>query len=179
MKKQTKRVYILLTRLHDRGSRAAGFFARCYYTHCSLGLEEDMNIYYSFMVNGFIEEDISRFLRSKHPLFPCQLYEIEVQQDVYDKIKSIITEFQANRKLYKYTKLGVLSGLFMIPRQKRHEYFCSHFVAHVLEKGQALKLKKNSALYFPRDFKKISELSLRFQGNLEEYANHFSIATEN
>ncbi len=176
MKNKTKKVYILLTRLHDFGSRVAGFFATCYYTHASIGLEEDMNTFYSFMVNGFIEEDVSRFLRSKYKPFPCQLYEISVTPEVYDKIKNIIKDFKKNKELYSYTKKGVVSGLFRIPRQKKHEYFCSHFVAHVLEKGQALKLKKNSALYFPRDFKRISELKLSFQGNLKGYAKRFSLA---
>ncbi|MBQ8783001.1 MAG: hypothetical protein IJZ57_04435 [Clostridia bacterium] len=173
MKHKTRKVYILLTRLHDFGSRAAGFFASCYYTHSSIGLEEDMNIFYSFMVNGFVEEDVSRFLRSKFKPFPCQLYEIEVSEEVYDKIKAIINEFKVNKKLYRYTKLGVLSGLFWIPRQRKYEFFCSHFVAHVLKKSNAVKLKKNTALYFPRDFKKHSGLSLSFQGNLRGFANKF------
>lgn len=173
MEQQTRKVYILLTRLHDFGSRVAGFFATCYYTHSSIGLEEDMNTFYSFMVNGFVEEDVSRFLRGKFPPFPCQLYEIEVSQEVYDKIKNIINDFKANKKKYRYTKKGVVSGLLFIPRQKKYEFFCSHFVAHVLKKSNAVKIKKNTALYFPRDFKKMSGLNLRFQGNLRGFANRF------
>ncbi len=175
MDNKKRKVYVLLTRLHDRGSRAAGFFASCYYTHSSIGLDEDMNTFYSFMVNGFIEEDVSRFLRSKFKPFPCQVYEVEVSEETYNKIKSIINQFKINQNIYEYTKLGVVSGLFRIPRQKKYEYFCSHFVAHVLEKAKVLKLKKNSALYFPRDFKRIPELTLAFQGNLKGFAKKYSI----
>lgn len=178
MEKKTKKVYILLTRLHDRGSRAAGFFASCYYTHSSIGLEEDMNTFYSFMVNGFIEEDVSRFLRSKYKPFPCKVYEIEVSEEVYNKIKGIINQFKINRNIYEYTKIGVVSGLFRIPRKRKYEYFCSHFVAHVLEKGKAIKLKKSSALYFPRDFTKMPELSLAFHGNLKGFAKKYKIIKE-
>ncbi len=106
--------------MHDFGSRVAGFFATCYYTHSSIGLEEDMNKFYSFMVSGFVEEDVSRFLRSRFKPFPCQLYEIEVSQEVYDDIKRIINDFKLNRKLYRYTKLGFISGLFAIPRQRKY-----------------------------------------------------------
>lgn len=173
MEQKTRKVYILLTRLHDFGSRVAGFFATCYYTHSSIGLEEDMNTFYSFMVNGFVEEDVSRFLCGKFPPFPCQLYEIEVSQEVYNEIKRIINEFKREKKKYRYTKKGVISGLFFIPRQKKNEFFCSHFVAHVLKKSSAVTIKKNTALYFPRDFKKMSGLNLRFQGNLKGFANKF------
>ena len=113
------------------------------------------------------------FCAVNSPPFPCQHYEIEVTQEVYDKIKRIITEFKAEKKKYRYTKKGVISGLFLIPRQKKYEFFCSHFVAHVLKKSNAVKLKKNTALYFPRDFKKMTGLSLKFQGNLRGFANRF------
>ncbi len=173
MEKETKKVYILLTRLHDFGSRVAGFFATCYYTHSSIGLEEDMNTFYSFMVNGFVEEDVTRFLRSKHPPFPCQLYEVEVPVEVYGRIKNIISQFKTDKHRYRYTKLGVVSGLLFIPRQRKYEFFCSHFVAHVLKQSNAVTLKKSTALYFPRDFKRMKGLKLAFQGNLRGFANKF------
>lgn len=178
MEQKTRKVYILLTRLHDFGSRVAGFFATCYYTHCSIGLEEDMNIFYSFMVNGFVEEDVSRFLRGKFSPFPCQLYEVEVAQEVYDEVKRIINEFKTNKRRYRYTKKGVVSGLLFIPRQRKDEFFCSHFVAHVLKQSKAVTLKKNTALYFPRDFKKMSGINLKFQGNLKGFANIYLNKTE-
>lgn len=173
MENKTRKVYILLTRLHDFGSRVAGFFATCYYTHSSIGLEEDMNTFYSFMVNGFVEEDVSRFLRAKYSPFPCQLYEVEVTQEVYDEVKRIITEFKANKPIYKYTKKGFISSLFFIPRQRKNEFFCSQFVVHVLKQANAVSVKKNTSLYLPRDFKKMSGLKLEFKGNLRGFANRF------
>ena len=101
------------------------------------------------------------------------MYEVEVTEEVYDRIKAIINEFKINKKLYSYTKLGVLSGLFWIPRQRKYEFFCSHFVAHVLKESKAVELKKNTALYFPRDFKKHTGMSLSFKGNLQGFANRF------
>lgn len=39
---KTKKIYILLTRFPDNGSKAIEALTGCYYPHTSIGLEEDL-----------------------------------------------------------------------------------------------------------------------------------------
>ncbi len=48
-----RKIYILLTRLSDNASKAIGILTNSYYTHASIGLEEDLNTFYSFVTKGF------------------------------------------------------------------------------------------------------------------------------
>lgn len=176
MKKTRERIiYILLTRFPDNGSKFVGFLANSYYTHVSIGLEEDLNTFYSFVKKGFLVEKVDRYLKPDREPFPCRLYELKVSDKVYESIKKIIHEFVDHKSDYSYTQLGVALGLAHIPLVRKNQYFCSYFVAEVLKRSEAMKLKKNSALYFPRDFLKMPETSLIFQGNLKGYTREFAI----
>ena len=175
-KEQKKRkLYILLTRFPDNGSKAIQALTGFYYTHASIGLEEDMNTFYSFVVKGFIVEEISRYLRPDRAPFPCQLYELEVSEKVYNSVKKILSSYIERKKHLRYTKLGLVFCLLRIPYKKDHHYFCSQFVADVLKQAKANRLKKNSALYLPKDFKNLPGIRLHFQGNLQSMLNYFEM----
>lgn len=64
----SKKVFVLLTQFPDLGSKALRFFPGAYYSHASIGLEEDRNIFCSFVYKGFIVEVITRYLRSDSPV---------------------------------------------------------------------------------------------------------------
>lgn len=176
--KSLRKVYVLLTRFSDNRSKAIGFFSGFYYTHAAIGLEEDLDTFYSFVNKGFIVEKISKYIKSNREPFPCQLYELKVTETVYNSIKKILNDFVLNKGLYRYAKLGLIFGLFHIPIKQKYRYFCSQFVAEVLQKSNAVELKKNSAICFPRDLQKLSELRLNFQGNLKSMLGHSFFGSE-
>ena len=41
--------------------------------------------------------------------------------------------------------------------------------------SDAVKLKKNSALYLPKDFKKMKDLRLHYEGNLKTMVDDFKL----
>lgn len=169
-----RKIYILLTRFPDAGSKAIHALTGFRYTHASIGLEEDMNTFYSFVLKGFIEEKIDRYVRPDREPYPCQLYEMEVSERVYDRVKSIVTAFVLHKGMLHYNRLGVVLGLFHIPYKKKFNYFCSQFVAEVLKHSKAAILKKDSALYMPGDLRKLPGLRLNFQGNMKGLLRRFS-----
>ena len=60
-------------------------------------------------------------------------------------------------------------SLIHIPTRWKGRYFCSQFVAEVLHKCQAAKLKKSSTLYLPKDLNKLREATcLLMAGESEE-----------
>lgn len=171
-----RKVYILLTKFTDIGSKAIGLLTRCYYTHASIGFEEDMNTFYSFIYTGFKVEQVTEYNRSDRDPIPCQLYEVMVSKKKYDSMKKIVIDFMEKKQAYKYSRIGVVMGLFHIPFKYRYHYFCSQFVADVLSKGKAVKLKEDPSLYLPGDLRSLNGLSLIFQGNSQSYVNRYVVS---
>lgn len=170
------KLYILLTKFPDVGAKAISTITGFKYTHTSIGLEEDLNTFYSFVCKGFIVEKITRYIKPDREPFPCQLYELEVSENVYNSIKDLLYTFVENKSSLRYTRLGIAMCLLHIPYKRRYCYFCSQFVADVLEHGKAVPLKKDSALYLPGDFRKLPGMRLHFQGNLLSMINHFGLS---
>lgn len=171
----SKKVLVLLTRFPDNGSKVIEAMTGFFYTHASIGLNEDMNTFYSFVCKGFIVEKITRYIKPDRAPFPCQLYEMEVSEKVYEKVKKMLHSFAELKNSLHYSKLGVVLGLLHIPYKRKDYYFCSQFVAEVLEHGKAAKLRKNSTLYMPGDFRNLWGMRLIFEGNLQSMITHFKI----
>lgn len=171
-----RKIYLLLTRFHDNGSKAIGMMTGYYYTHASIGLEEDINTFYSFVTKGFIIEKINRYVKPDRAPFPCQLYEFEVTDNVYFRIKEIIEYFVQYKSLVNYTKLGVVLSLLHIPYKRNHfSFFCTQFVAEVLNLSGAAHINRKTTRYFSKDLREIPGMKLYFQGNLSSMMQHFGI----
>ena len=163
---EKKKIYILLTRLPNTAAPIIEAMTGSYYTHTSIGLEEDMNTFYSFGFKGFVAEKITQRVRPDKTPFPCQLYELEVPSGVYASIKDIIARFQARSEELHYSHFGVVMCLLRIPFRRKNHYFCSQFVAEVLKKSEATRLRKYTSLYVAQDFKRLPGMKLAFHGNL-------------
>lgn len=161
-----RKIYLLLIRFPDTGSKLIHALTGFGYTHASVGLDEDLNTFYSFVVKGFIVEKIDRYVKPNRTPFPCRLYELEVSQRVYDRVKAIVRTFEIHQNELEYSRMGVLMGLCHIPYKKRFKYFCSQFVAEVLQLSCAVTLQRDSNLYFPDDLRRLPGMKLDYQGNL-------------
>ena len=171
-----RKLYILLTRFPGKTAIAIRAMTGCYYTHASIGLEEDMNTFYSVVGKGLIVEKITRYVRPDRSPFPCQLYELEVTKKVYQTVKKLLEVCVENKTCYQYSKLGVVLCLLRIPFKRKYRYFCSQFVAEILMIAQAAQLQKDCTLYYPGDFRKMPGMRLHFQGDLKGFMNQFAIA---
>ncbi len=166
-----RKIYILLLRFHDKGTKVIHAFTGSYYPHASIGLGEDLNTFYSFVSKGFIVEKITRYVKPDRRPFPCQLYELSVTNKTYKKIKCAIERFVKLKSCLRYTKLGLILSMLHIPYKKnRFSFFCSHFVAELLERCGAVKLKMKSNKYFSNDLKRLSGMKLVYQGDLKSMA---------
>jgi inositol transport system substrate-binding protein len=168
-----RKLFILLTSFPNTVSRAIRFWTGFSYSHASIGLEEDLNTFYSFAFKGFMIEKITRFVRPGRTPYPCMLYELEVSEAVYQDAQNILSEIISRRKHLRYTKRGAILSLLQIHHRREGHYFCSHFVAEVLQKSRAARLKKASNLYLPQDFEHLHGVRKIFQGNLRDMIRHF------
>ena len=170
-----RKLFILLTRFPNNSSVFLEFVTGFHYTHASIGLEEDRNIFYSFVLKGFIVEEVTRYIRPEWESFPCRLYELEVPEKTYQRVKAILLRFSKRKVPPQYAWGSLVACLFRIPYKQNDRYFCSQFVAEVLKKGRAARLKKDSALYLPGDFDTIPGIKLKFQGELKSMAKRLHL----
>ena len=64
----------------------------------------------------------------------------------------------AQRQRYHYNLLGALSCVFNLPLDRRDHYFCSQFVAGLLEECGAVTLDKSPDLTRPADLCRVGGL---------------------
>jgi len=159
-----RKIYVLMTQYPGRDAKFLRWYTGFPYTHTSVGLEEDMDTFYTFISKGYLVERITRYEKPGRPSFPCALYEIAVTEEVYERVKIMVHDYKARKKMLKYSTLGLVMCFLRIPFERKNHYFCSQFVAEVLHKCKVLKLKKRSTLYLPRDISKHKELKLIFTG---------------
>ena len=177
---ERNKITILLIQYPDPMATFMTRWTRFRYTHATIGLGEDLNTFYSFVHKGFIVEKVTRYLKPDRDPFPCALYEITVPPSIYRRIKKMLLAYAARKQQLRYTQLGLVLALMLrIPYKRRDHYFCSQFVAEVLQRGRAAHLPRKSMLYFPKDFHKLKETNLVFTGNLQTMAEHYQLLGSN
>lgn len=140
-------ITILLTNYPDRVSRLIQFFTRNEYSHASIGLSGNPEEFYSFNKKGLAVETLEKHRR--RGARKSMSYQIQIPEEVYSKIEQSVNHFLAHRSSYRYTWFGVICCLLHLPRKKKNHYFCSQFVAELLQESGAASLHCNPAVCTP------------------------------
>lgn len=164
-------IYILLTRSGTWFSHLIHFATRDRYTHASIGLDGPGGPFYSFarkyrylaLPAGLVEEQVTLSRRA----VPCCLYELTVSEETYLRLRRRLNSMYAQREEYHYSVLGAFACYFNLSLQRRHHFFCSQFVAGLLEECGAVELPKPPTLLRPADFCQCKGLRPVHQGLLE------------
>ncbi len=172
-------VYILLSRTSTVPSKIIRAYTKEPFAHTSLAL--DMNLYemYSFArkrVNnpidcGFIYEDINTGIFGRDRDTTCRVFAVPVTEEQYDKVVEELNVFKANMPKYSYNYRGIVGVMINKPVVRKYKYFCSEFVARVLERAGIKLFDKNPSLASPSDFKMALADRVIYDGLLTEYRN--------
>ena len=149
-------VYILLTRSGTCFSRLIHLATGDGYTHASIGLDGPEGPFYSFgrkhprlaLPAGLVEEAPAA---GRDREMPLRLYELQVSQQVYRRLRRRLAAMYGQRERYHYNLLGALGCFVNLPLRRRHHFFCSQFVAGLLEECGAVTLDKSPDLTRPAD----------------------------
>ena len=98
---------------------------------------------------------------------PCCLYALKVEEEVYLRLRQKLRSMYAQREVYHYSVLGAFACYFNLSLPRRHHYFCSQFVAGLLEDCGAVELPKPPTLLRPADLCGVKGLLPVHQGLLE------------
>jgi len=132
-----KTITILLTRYPDLLSGLISVISRSEYSHISISLDENPQIFYSFNFKGFVIEKAGKNSFHKHWL--SRLYiRVQVKEEIYRNLYKELMTFASMQKTYKYSFAGVVLCILHIPHKFHNRYFCSQFVAELLVKTGVL-----------------------------------------
>ena len=115
-----------------------------------------------------MHERLDRGYFGGHPHIRCALYALEVPHDAFCAARLRVTQMLAVRRRDHYSVRGLFLCRMGIREERPHYYFCSQFVAHVLEESGALSLPKPPSLMRPQDFASLPGLLPCFYGELCE-----------
>ncbi len=139
-------VTIFMTKYEDILSRFLYYISGRGYTHVAICFDSELQEYYTFNYKGFRREHpFSR--RREYGKSIC--YKLQVPKEQYERLKWLIREMEQEDVEWKYSLLGVVLCILRIKHKFDNSYFCSQFVAELLEKSEIILWKKHSSLYLP------------------------------
>lgn len=172
-----KSIYIILTQSGTGISKLLKFFSQKEYNHSSIALDKSLNEFYSFgrkkvnnfLNGGFVIEHKDKGVFEKWPSTPCIVIEKEVTDEQYTTIETIIKNgFIENKESYKYDFLAVPFVNTNFDVKRADKYFCSSFVASILNSVDIKTIKTPNHME-PIDFLKLENSRVIYNGILQEY----------
>ncbi|SOC18060.1 hypothetical protein SAMN05880501_11028 [Ureibacillus xyleni] len=168
---ERKKIYLLFTDTGSMLTKMIKLYTKKPYNHASIVFDEQLMEVYSFgrkkprnpFVGGFVYEDVRQglFINAR-----CAIYSCNVTEDQIEKMRSFINKIEKEKHLYRYNLLGLISFIINKPLHRKNAYFCSEFVARVLNEGELLSFQKPHALISPYDLQNIEALKLEYEGQL-------------
>jgi hypothetical protein len=172
-----KSIYIVLSQTRTYPARAIRLYTQEPYAHASIAFDEDLEEMYSFARRGvynpfnagFIREYIDKGVFGRYSSTECSIYRLRISEGQYERIRREIDIFNQNKDVYSYNYLGLIGAAFNIPVKSKQRYFCSQFVAYILEKSGIHIFNKSYALVKPRDIRVNPHLTNVYEGRLSLY----------
>ena len=137
------------------------------YTHSCISFSPDLKPLYSFgnhkpgLINaepGFvIQNDGPDDNFYKHYTAKYAVYVMYVSKAAYEAMQTSLNLFIDKEKDWKFDLPNLVSVFFNKESEKSEKYFCSKFVAHIINAGY--KLSKVPSLYKPEDFKYLDNIT--------------------
>ena len=140
-------ISILFSTYKDFVSRIIGLFSKFGCTHVSIALDDDNEHFYAFNTKGFRKEYPKKH-KKRTDNNTC--IRLKITDTQYADIKRYLNGFEQQKSKYSYDYLGIALCMFRLHRRKsKKKYFCSSFIAELLQKSKVVKMKKKSTRYLP------------------------------
>lgn len=182
-KNRKRKIYILLTNTGSIPTKIIKVYTKSPYNHVAISFTRDLRRFYSFgrkkyynpLFGGFVIESIDSKIYEYFSETTCSIFSLEVDWQVYYRMRKVIKEFEKEKDKYVYNFFGLLGVIVKIPIEREYCYFCSQFVATVLEKSGLNLFNKPPGLVTPNDFMELEELEHIYTGKLTDYSKEVSL----
>lgn len=170
-----RNLYVILPRSETFVAKVARKLTKYPYSHVTLSLDDDLEVFYSYsrlrndspLISGFAKEYRSHLASKEGVKLTCKIFKIPITNTEYKKIKKFISDNEKDDlMLFNYLSMATLTiiGGFEVHKTQN----CCGFVAQALELTDKIKLDKPYYRYLPEDFDKmLSEKYLFFEGELD------------
>ncbi|GAA0494232.1 hypothetical protein GCM10008986_20960 [Salinibacillus aidingensis] len=174
------KVYIVLTKTGTIFSQTIRLYTKEPYNHVSLSLDKELTELYSFgrkkaynpLRAGFVKENVKHGIYARFPDTTCEIFELEVSDRQKEKMRKVIRHFQLNQHNYRYNLLGIATIPFGKSLERKYAYFCSQFVATVLNMAGIRLWEKPLGLITPGEYRTARLLKKVYEGPLSIYEDH-------
>lgn len=171
---KTKTVYLLFSSTNTVLSRTIDIYTQTSLNHVSISLDRSLDLVYSFgrkrpnnpFIGGFIKENLNLPFFSKAT---CAIYQLRITEEEYKAISEKIFLMESQKHLYRYNALGLVGVMLNKEFIRENTFFCSQFVATLLEESGVYKGSKSPGLIRPQDLRTWRELKLVYEGELRSY----------
>lgn len=169
-----KFIYIVLTDTGTLLSKAIGMYTGKELNHTSIAFDNELIEMYSFgrkqphnpFVGGFVKESATEGIFQQAT---CAVYRCEVTAEDYIRMLDKIRLIEQEKELYKYNFIGLFGVAVNKGIQREHAFFCSQFVAMVVNEGDLQMFTIAPSLVQPHHFSQLPCLERVFEGDLQTY----------
>ena len=167
-----KKIYILLTATDTSFAKMIRYYTKKPYSHSSISFDRELNEMYSMsrkyprnpFYGVFKRELINDGLFKYYPNTPARLLEIEVTNEQYIQAYNFVENIKDKNITYN------IKGLIYLTLNKEYKninkYFCSEFIADLLENSLIYDFNRPHNLITPCDFLKIPNIKVVYEGPL-------------
>ena len=171
-----KTIYIVLTDTGTLLSKAIGMYTRKDLNHASIAFDDELTEMYSFgrkqrhnpFVGGFVKENATDGIFEQAD---CAIFSCEVTKEEYIKMRKKIRQIEQTKELYRYNFIGLFAVAVNKDLQRKHAFFCSQFVATIVNESGMQMFTVPPNLVQPHHFSQLKCLKRVFEGNLQSYIN--------
>lgn len=169
------KVYLLFTNTGTMLTKLIQLYTKHSLNHVSIAFDEQLEELYSFgrkkpynpFIGGFVKEQVNEGLM-KHA--ECAVYSLSVSKEEFELMRAEVRRVEQQKEQMKYNLMGLFAIVFNHTWERDNAFFCSQFVATVLNRKKGL-LNKVPCLITPQDIMGIERLQLMYEGKLSYYAN--------
>ena len=169
-----KTIYIVLTDTGTLLSKAIGMYTRKDLNHASIAFDEQLSEMYSFgrkqrhnpFVGGFVKESASDGI-FEHA--DCAIFSYKVTTEEYMKMRNKIRQIEQTKELYRYNFIGLFAVAVNKDLQRKHAFFCSQFVATIVNESGIQMFTVPPNLVQPHHFTQLTCLKPVYEGELQSY----------
>lgn len=170
------KIYIVLTDTGSLLTKAIKLYTKQPYNHVSISFNKDLTEIYSFgrkvpnnpFIGGFVKENMNAKI---FKYAGCAIYSINVTKEQYNRMQAKVREIETEKDAYRYNFIGLLAVAAHVDLEREYAYFCSQFVATILQAGGIQVCQKPIYFTSPSDIQMYSELQLEYEGALRVYLN--------
>lgn len=169
-------VYIMLSYSYTGTGTLIKLFTHAPYSHATLFFDSSLQKGYSFATRdghtmiryGFTTESINKLVSLNNRAYYA-IYVVFVSPAAYKKMQKNCIKMNKTSYMYRYDFAGAIQSLSELTKSNEIKYFCSNFVAMILNSGDSKLLNKPYQLYKPMDISSIGEAHLIDMGLAKDY----------